>query len=97
MSKVWLVTDSARGLGRDISAAVLARDDRLFAAARDPAQLDDLLARCGERVRAFALDVTDAAAQAAQAAVVAAIDAFGRIDVQVNNPVRGPNPRFTNA
>jgi NAD(P)-dependent dehydrogenase (short-subunit alcohol dehydrogenase family) len=95
MSKVWLVTDSARGLGRDISAAVLARDDRLFAAARDPAQLDDLLARYGERVRAFALDVTDAAA--AQAAVDAAVDAFGRIDVQVNNAVRGPNPRFTNA
>ncbi|MFD0322221.1 SDR family NAD(P)-dependent oxidoreductase [Lysobacter gummosus] len=92
MSKVWLVTDSARGMGRDISAAVLARDDRLFAAARDPAQLDDLLARCGERVRAFALDVTDAAA-----AVDAAIDAFGRIDVQVNNAVRGPNPRFPNA
>jgi NAD(P)-dependent dehydrogenase (short-subunit alcohol dehydrogenase family) len=83
MSKVWLVTGSGRGLGRDISEAVLARGDRLFATARDPSQLDDLLARYGERVRAFALDVTDAAA--AQAAVNAAIDAFGRIDVLVNN------------
>lgn len=83
MSKVWLVTGSARGLGRDIAEAVLAHGDRLVATARDPGQLAELVERYGDQVRAVALDVTDAAA--ARAAVKAAVDAFGRLDVLVNN------------
>ena len=35
-SKTWLVTGTARGLGRFISEAVLAAGDRLVAGARDP-------------------------------------------------------------
>lgn len=38
MSKVWLVTGAARGLGRAISEAVLAAGDRLVAGVRDPAR-----------------------------------------------------------
>lgn len=83
MSKVWLVTGSASGLGRDIAEAVLASGDRLVATARDPKQLADLVARYGDKVRAVALDVTDALA--AQSAVQVAIVAFGRLDVLVNN------------
>ena len=83
MSKVWLVTGSASGLGRDIAEAVLASGDRLVATARNPKQLADLVARYGDKVRAAALDVTDAAA--AKSAVQVAIDTFGRLDVLVNN------------
>ena len=83
MSKVWFVTGSARGLGRDIVEAALAAGDRVVATARDPSRLADLVAQHGDRVRAVELDVTDAVA--AQAAVRAALDAFGRIDVLVNN------------
>jgi NAD(P)-dependent dehydrogenase (short-subunit alcohol dehydrogenase family) len=83
MSKVWLVTGSGRGLGRDISEAVLSRGDLLLAAARDPAQLAGLVARFGERIKPFTLDVTDPLA--AHAAVQAAVDTFGRLDVLVNN------------
>jgi len=83
MSKVWLVTGSANGLGRDIAEAALAAGDRLVATARNPKQLDDLVARYGEKVRAVALDVTDAIA--AKAAVQVALDVFGRLDVLVNN------------
>jgi NAD(P)-dependent dehydrogenase (short-subunit alcohol dehydrogenase family) len=83
MSKVWLVTGSSRGLGRDIAEAVLAHGDRLVATARRPEQLADLVERYGEQVRAVALDVADA--KAAPAAVQAAVDAFGRLDVLVNN------------
>jgi len=36
MFKVWLVTGSASGLGREIAEAVLASGDRLLATARDP-------------------------------------------------------------
>ncbi|WP_281662658.1 SDR family NAD(P)-dependent oxidoreductase [Paraburkholderia fungorum] len=83
MSKVWLVTGSARGLGREIVEAALRAGERVVATARDPRQLAELLTRYGEQVRAVALDVTDPAA--ARHAVQAAVDAFGRLDVVVNN------------
>jgi NAD(P)-dependent dehydrogenase (short-subunit alcohol dehydrogenase family) len=83
MSKVWLVTGSARGLGRHIAEAVLAKGDRLVAGARDPQRLHDLVERYGEQIRTVALDVTDGAAS--RAAVQVAIDAFGCLDVLVNN------------
>jgi len=83
MSKVWLVTGSASGLGRSIAEAVLVVGDRLVATARDARRLDDLVKQHGDRVRSAALDVVDEAA--AQAAVQVAMDAFGRLDVVVNN------------
>jgi len=84
MSQVWLVTGSASGLGRNIVEAALAAGHYVVASARDPKALAELVERHGEqRVRTVALDVTDAAA--AQAAVRAATDAFGRLDVVVNN------------
>jgi len=83
MSQRWLITGSSRGLGRALSEAVLQAGHRLVATARDPAQLADLVARHGDAVRTVALDVTDPAA-AAQAVQVA-VDAFGGLDVLVNN------------
>ena len=83
MSKVWIITGSARGLGLHIAEAVLAAGHRLVATARDISRLSDLQARHGEQVRIAALDVTDA--KAAQAAVQLALSAFGRLDVLVNN------------
>jgi NAD(P)-dependent dehydrogenase (short-subunit alcohol dehydrogenase family) len=83
MSKVWLITGSSRGLGRSLAEAVLAEGNELVATARNPAQLGDLVARYGDRIRAVALDVTDE--RAAGNAIEAAIDAFGRLDVLVNN------------
>jgi NAD(P)-dependent dehydrogenase (short-subunit alcohol dehydrogenase family) len=83
MSKVWLVTGSGRGLGRDIVKAALGAGYRVVATARDPQQLADLREQYGGQVRTVALDVTDPFA--AQAAVKVALDAFGRLDVLVNN------------
>ena len=83
MNKVWLVTGSASGLGRNIAEAVLESGDRLVATARDTKRLDDLVKKYGGRVRAVPLDVTDESA--AQAAVQTAVAAFGRLDVVVNN------------
>jgi len=83
MSKVWLVTGSASGLGRNIAEAVLASGERLVATARDPRRLQDLLDKYGDQVRATQLNVTDEAA--AEAAVQEAVEAFGRLDVLVNN------------
>jgi NAD(P)-dependent dehydrogenase (short-subunit alcohol dehydrogenase family) len=83
MSQVWLITGSSRGLGRALAEAVLAAGHRLVATARQPEQLADLVADHGDRVRAVALDVTDEAA--AGAAISVAVEAFGRLDVLVNN------------
>src|SRR6476661_7527662 len=83
MSKVWLVTGSASGLGRNIAEAVLASGGRLVATARDPSRLDDLVRKYGDQVRTAPLDVADE--DAASAAVRVAVDAFGRLDVVVNN------------
>jgi NAD(P)-dependent dehydrogenase (short-subunit alcohol dehydrogenase family) len=83
MSPVWLITGSSRGLGRALGEAVLAAGHRLVATARNPERLSDLVGRFGERVRAIALDVTDAGA--AVHAVRTALDHFGQLDVLVNN------------
>ena len=83
MSKVWLVTGSASGLGRNIAEAVLASGDRLVATARDPHRLEDLVKKYGDQVRVAPLDVADA--DAALAAVRVGVSAFERLDVVVNN------------
>src|SRR5713226_2765884 len=83
MSKVWLVTGSGSGLGRNITEAVLASGARLVATAREPRRLDDVVKKYGDQVRTASLDVADE--NAANSAVRAAVDAFGRLDVVVNN------------
>jgi len=83
MSKVWLVTGSASGLGRNIAEAVLASGERLVATARDPRRLEDLVKKHGDQIRTAPLDVADE--KAAHECVQAAVDAFGRLDVVVNN------------
>lgn len=83
MSKVWLVTGSASGLGRHIAEAVLTSGDRLVATARDPRRLEDLLVKYGDQVRTAPHDVADE--KAASTVVQVALGAFGRLDVVVNN------------
>ena len=83
MSKVFFLTGSSRGLGRQIAVAVLAGGHRLVATARRPETLASLVTSYGDQVLPVALDVADPAA--AQAAVAAGLAAFGRLDVVVNN------------
>jgi NAD(P)-dependent dehydrogenase (short-subunit alcohol dehydrogenase family) len=65
MSKVWFVTGSSRGLGRDFVEAALSRGDKVAATARTTASLDELVAAYGEAVLPLELDVTDKTAAAA--------------------------------
>lgn len=83
MNKTFFLTGSARGLGRSMAAAILEAGYQLVATARKPDQLGDLVARYGARILPVALDVTDF--DAAQAAVQAGMDRFGRLDVVINN------------
>jgi NAD(P)-dependent dehydrogenase (short-subunit alcohol dehydrogenase family) len=83
MSKVWFITGSSRGLGRAITEAALEDGARVIATARRPEALGDLKALYGDRLLPVALDVTDP--EQSGAAIKAGVDAFGRIDVLVNN------------
>ncbi|HEY6689106.1 MAG TPA: SDR family oxidoreductase [Propionibacteriaceae bacterium] len=81
-TKVWLVTGAGRGMGLDIANAALAAGHAVVATARNPDTVTAALAE-DDDVLAVKLDVTDPAD--AEAAVKAAVDRFGRIDVLVNN------------
>jgi len=83
MSKVWLITGSGNGLGRDIAEAALAAGDSAVAGARRTEELAPLVAQYRERVKPVKLEVRDEAA--AKAAVQLAVDTFGGLDVLVNN------------
>lgn len=82
-SKTWFISGSSRGLGRALTEAALAAGNRVVASARDTVPLEPLRERFGERLRLAKLDVTDDAA--AQAAIGLAVEAYGDIDVVVNN------------
>jgi len=80
--KVWFITGAGRGLGIDIAKAALAAGHAVVATGRNP----DKVARAvgeNENLLAVKLDVTNPAD--ATAAIAAAVDRFGRIDVLVNN------------
>lgn len=80
--KVWLVTGAGRGMGVDIAKAALAAGHAVVATGRNPDKVTEALGKAAELL-VVKLDITrptDAAA-----AVAAAVDRFGRIDVLVNN------------
>jgi NAD(P)-dependent dehydrogenase (short-subunit alcohol dehydrogenase family) len=81
-NNVWLITGAGRGMGVDIAKAALAAGHAVVATARHP---DNVTAALGQNdnLLPVALDVTDPAA--ADAAVKATLDRFGRIDVLVNS------------
>ena len=81
--KVWFITGSSRGFGRVWTEAALKRGDKVVATARNPAVLQPLVASYGDRILPLALDVTDRTA--AFEAVAKGRDAFGRLDIVLNN------------
>ena len=80
--KVWFITGAGRGMGVDIAKAALAAGYGVVATGRDPERVSAAIGD-SDNLLTVKLDVTDTAD--AQAAVEAAIDRFGRIDVLVNN------------
>ena len=82
-AKTWFITGASRGFGREWSIAALERGDRVAATARDTSTLDDLVQKYGDAILPIQLDVTDRDADFA--AVAAAHERFGRLDVVVNN------------
>jgi len=83
VSKVWLITGASRGLGRAFTEEALNAGHRVVATARNSEQLVEVASKFGQRVRIVSLDVTKEAQ--AKYAVDTAIQAFGGLDVLVNN------------
>ena len=80
---VWLVTGSSKGLGRALAEQALAAGYRVVATARRTSDLSDLVEANGDAVLAVELDVTRS--DQISAALAAAEDRFGAVDVLVNN------------
>ena len=80
--KVWFITGAGRGLGIDIAKAALAAGHAVVATGRNPGKVARAVGE-NDNLLAVKLDVTNPAD--ATAAIAAAVDRFGRIDVLVNN------------
>jgi NAD(P)-dependent dehydrogenase (short-subunit alcohol dehydrogenase family) len=81
-TKVWLITGAGRGMGADIAKAALTAGDAVVATGRHPEAVKAAVGETDELL-AVRLDVTKP--DDATAAVEAAVERFGRIDVLVNN------------
>jgi NAD(P)-dependent dehydrogenase (short-subunit alcohol dehydrogenase family) len=80
--KVVLITGAGRGMGVDIARAALDAGHRVVATARDADRVTQVLGE-SDHLLAVSLDVTDPVS--VRAAVDAAVERFGRLDVLVNN------------
>jgi NAD(P)-dependent dehydrogenase (short-subunit alcohol dehydrogenase family) len=81
-NKVWFITGAGRGMGVDITKAALAAGHQVVATGRNTDSVAKALGEA-ENLLIVKLDVTKQAD--AEAAVNAAVERFGRIDVLVNN------------
>lgn len=83
MSKVWFITGCSTGFGRELAKEVLALGNQVAVAARNTADVQDIVAAYPDTAIAVKLDVTKADEIKAATALVK--EKFGRIDVLVNN------------
>ena len=79
----WLITGCSTGIGREIARAALEAGHSVVVTARRRETVAVVVDTFGDRAVAVALDVTDK--EQIAAAVAAADDAFGGVDVLVNN------------
>jgi NAD(P)-dependent dehydrogenase (short-subunit alcohol dehydrogenase family) len=82
MSKVWFITGAGRGMGVEIAKAALAAGNKVVATGRNTAKVAEALGD-SDRLLVVKLDITKPAE--AEAAVKAAVEKFGGLDVLVNN------------
>jgi 2-deoxy-D-gluconate 3-dehydrogenase len=90
--KVAIVTGASRGLGRAVAEALSGQGARVLAVARSVDELQELEKAQPGNIRAAHCDMLDREAVAALPET--AIEAFGRIDIVVNNAGIAPAGKF---
>jgi NAD(P)-dependent dehydrogenase (short-subunit alcohol dehydrogenase family) len=85
--RVWLITGTSQGFGKELVKAVLERGDSVIATSRTPQKILDEFGKNEKRLLAVSLDLSNPAQ--ITSVVKQAIDTFGRIDVLVNNAGHG--------
>src|SRR5580704_9472336 len=81
--RIWFITGASTGFGRTLAEEVLKAGGKVVATARNRDKVADLEAKFPQKVKALALDVTNAGQ--VDTAVTQAFAQFGRVDVLVNN------------
>jgi len=79
---VWFITGAGRGMGVNIAQAALSAGHPVVATGRDPEAVRNAV---GEDDRLFVVELDITSPVSAEAAVHAAAETFGRVDVLVNN------------
>jgi NAD(P)-dependent dehydrogenase (short-subunit alcohol dehydrogenase family) len=83
MKKVWVITGANRGIGRAIAEEALAQGDQVVCTARQPEQLSELASRHPNDCWVVRLDMNEESSLVPAAREC--LNAFGRVDVLVNN------------
>lgn len=81
--KVWFITGSSTGFGRELAEELLEQGHKVVATARKTEAVQDFVEKYPDTARAVRLDVTKP--EEVRAALDEAVKEFGRIDVLVNN------------
>lgn len=81
--EVWFITGASKGLGRSYAEYALKHGHQVVATARTKSKLNELADKYGDLVLPYELDVTKS--ESIKAAVVAAVEKFGTVDVVVSN------------
>lgn len=82
-TKTWFITGVSTGFGKELAEYCLRQGDNVAATFRKQEQADEFTQKAGENGHGFVCDVVDE--QQVKAAVQAAIQHFGQLDVVVNN------------
>jgi NAD(P)-dependent dehydrogenase (short-subunit alcohol dehydrogenase family) len=90
--RVAVVTGAWRGLGRDVAARLHGRGASVVVNVRDAARAEEVARALGPRAAAAAGDVTDPSVP--EKIVRTALDAYGRLDILVNNAALARSTRF---
>src|SRR5579872_4543746 len=81
--RVWFITGTSQGFGRELVRAALQRGDSVIATSRNPQAVAAGFSAAAERLLAASMDLREPAQ--ISSVVERAIARFGRIDVLVNN------------
>lgn len=81
--ETWVITGCSSGLGKALATEALAQGKHVVVTARNPEKVAEIVKNYPDTALAAQLGVTDEAS--VKAAINAAIEHFGKIDVLVNN------------